>query len=194
MDTNEPLIQHQEHLFHLGEFCVALRTAIAGSGFGPDQVREIFRAFVTAECVGCRIRISGEELFALSQPPAAEYASAKTGRMRRGDCARQGCDSYYCLIGFKYYAEIDWPTILGQVERVRSDPATKPAVVNCRPSAWWALISAKVVGRTVTVTAVLLLMLLLKQLYQGGPIPLLREPEHFQVDVAPEGQQFEQPL
>jgi hypothetical protein len=34
-------------------------------------------------------RISGKELFALSQPPTAERATAKIGRLRLGDCARK---------------------------------------------------------------------------------------------------------
>jgi hypothetical protein len=188
METSELVIQRQEHLYRLGEFCAALRDAVAGAGFGPDEARELFRTYVAAECVGCKIHVSGEELFALSQPPAPEYASAKTGRLRRGDCARQGCDAYYYQVSFMHYAQIDWPTILCQVDRIRSVASSKPLVVNPRPAAWWSLMSARMLGKAVALTSVLLFLLLLRQLHQGGRIPLLREPEHFQVDVAPEGQ------
>src|SRR4051794_32043454 len=84
---------HQEHLKNLAPFCQAFGQALAGAGLGPEESVAAIRNGVAAECIQCGIRLSGEELWALMQPPAEKDPNPKVERLRLGDCARKGCDS-----------------------------------------------------------------------------------------------------
>ncbi len=180
----ELVTTRQEHLCQLAGFCKALDETLRSTGLTPEQSLQVFQIAVTAECVGCGIAISGNELFALSQPPAAERASIKTGRLRLGDCARQGCEAWHYRLAFRPQPQLDWPKLLGQVEsRQRQQPvAVHPAVPLWN---WVSLLRSRKVVRLGTALAALLLLLLIRHWQQGGRIPLLHEPENFKVDILP---------
>jgi hypothetical protein len=48
----------------------------------------------------------------------------------------------------------------------------------------------RLLGRLFVALAVASLLLLIRQWYRGGTIPLIREPENFQVDHLPPGRQI----
>lgn len=187
--SQETAIVRQEELRKLQAFCRALAEALRRGGLGPENVVAAWRAGVAAECPRCGISVSGDELFALSQPPAAEHGSAKIGRLRLGDCARSGCDSYHYQFTFKVHGQLDWSALVLQAEAIQQEqdhPAGSDAPQRLVGSSLASLLWASRRARRLWVAlAAVLLLLLIRQWYLGGRIPLIREPEHFRVDPAP---------
>ena len=180
MNADQLLIR-QMHLQKLEPFCQALDQALARAGLAPEQAHELWRVGVAAECTRCRIRIYGEELYALSQPPSEEYANAKLGRLRLGDCARSGCDSYYYRLTFFPCPEVNWAEILAAIERDPEGPAGQKAGEPAPNSGWRLLLRWPVTRRVSVALALVVMLLVFRQWYIGGRIPLLREPHKFQV-------------
>lgn len=187
--SRDTAIVRQEEIRKLQPFCRALAEALSRRGLGPENALAAWRAGVAAECARCGSSVSGDELFALSQPPAAEQASARIGRLRLGDCARSGCDSYHYQLTFKMQGQVDWAGLLLQVETIQQEqehPAGSDAAQRLVGSSLARLLwtSGRARRLWLALAAVLLLMLI-RQWYLGGRIPLIREPEHFRVDPAP---------
>jgi hypothetical protein len=180
----EPVIVREEHLLKLAPFCQALGEALGGSGLAPDQALGVWRAALTAQCARCGIPISGEELFALSQPPG-ENPSPKIRRLRLGDCARPGCDSYFYRLSFRAHPALDWPALLARTEAIRAELERPVSGRSGAAPFAKAVLHAGLTRRAAIALAVLLLLLLARHWYGGGGIPLLREPEHFRVAPAP---------
>ena len=166
----------QEHLQKLYPFCQALDRVLQNVTGEPSF--PIWHAAIVARCVCCDIEICGEELFALSQPPSAERANAKIGRLRRGDCARAGCNSYHYLLSFRPYGELNWPEMLQRIGREEDQPQSRRKA----GLAVWTLWSLPLVRRFTASCFFILLLLVLRQWYIGGRIPLLREPAKLAVD------------
>jgi len=178
----------QARLEMLEAFCQALDRAFTRAGLAPEKSDEAWRVGVAAECVRCGIRIYGEELHALSRPPAEEYANAKIGRLRLGDCARSGCDSYYYRLTFYPCPEVNWAEILAAIERDTEESAGQKAGEPAHNNGWRLLLHSSATRRVGVALAVVVILLVVRQWYIGGRIPLLREPHKFQ--VSPESTQF----
>lgn len=179
---------HQQHLLKLEPLCRFMDEALADAGLSPERIHDAFVTSVSAECVTCGIPASGEELYALSQAPSADHAHVKIGRLRMGDCAGEKCDSYYYRMTFKTFPGADWASLVSQFET--GEPQRKQAGVAGNQKDWFKKYFGTVrvpVHAWITLAA-LVLVLVVRQWYVGGRIPLLREPEHFKVDVAPEEQ------
>jgi hypothetical protein len=183
--VEESAIIRQENLLKLAPFCQALGEAFSRSGLTPDQALGVWRAALTAQCARCGIPISGEELFALSQPPG-DNPSPKIRRLRLGDCACAGCESYFYLLSFRAQPALDWPGLLARAEAIQAELA-RPAAAKRRTAALGkGLLHSGFTRRAAMALALLLLLLLIRRWHSGGAIPLLREPEHFRVAPAPE--------
>ncbi len=187
MDTlpSSPLVR-EEHLQKLAPFCRALGEALKQAGLASDQAEAVWRTSVTGECVLCGIRVTGDELSALTRSPDKD-PSEKIERLRLGDCARRGCDSFYYRLTFQTHPPLDWTKVLAQVETINDVPAEEApdeatdATVPERPA------RSGLVRRLCIAVAIVVVLLLARQWYLGGRIPLVREPEHFKVDPAPPG-------
>lgn len=175
----------QEHLQNLERFCQRLGSSLAESGLTPEECEAAWRVGVSAECVQCGIRLYGEELYALSQPPSPAHASPKIGRLRLGDCAREGCNSYYYRLTFYPHAKVDWQKMFDDINAEENSGPEE------RPHPWKALIRhAHVLGfsnrRLWLALGIIVLLLVARQFYRGGSIPLVREPENFRVGSDPQ--------
>jgi hypothetical protein len=178
------LLTRQEPLQSLASFCQALDGVFARAGLTPEQAQEVWRLGIAAECVTCRIHVYGEELYALSQPPSEKYANAKLGRMRLGDCARQGCNSYSYRLTFYPYANLDWQALLARLDaqgQATDQPGAQESTIR---HAWRRLLQSPKARHAILGLVLIVLLLGVRQWYIGGRIPLLREPQKFQ--VAPE--------
>ena len=179
----------QQHLLHLEDFCRGLGRALSRTGLTPAQVQAVWQSSVRAECVLCGIRVSGEELFALAQPPSALYGTVKLGRLRLGDCARHGCDSFYYRLIFQNYPRLNWPRLLAEAEAFQPEqPSPRqrrrfafrlPALPDFGEYSGFA-------RRGLVVLAAILFLLVARQWYRGGSLPLVRQPENFHVDPGPD--------
>ena len=187
--TRKPALTRQEHLHTLAQFVAALSRAIQQSSPAPEKLKEAVRASISAECVQCHTRVSGEELMELPELAPADASKNKAARLLQGYCVRNGCDSRYYSLTFADHPGVDWPKLLSQIEsapgeetdRVGDELALSPVdrIVRKR----------RLTVRVCVGIGVLALVLLIRQWYLGGRIPFIREPENFQVDRVPAGQQ-----
>src|SRR5437879_188454 len=150
MTENTPLVRI-EHLQRLGSLFRSVGRALARNGLSKERGCALMQSGVAAECVQCGIHVSGEELFALSQPSEGGKISSKVERLRLGDCARQGCDSFYYRVTFQSGAETDWAAILARAENPQEEPAAASgygvrermrAILSYRPRVSWRLWAA----------------------------------------------------
>jgi hypothetical protein len=176
----QPVLVREEQLPQLEAFCRRLVEALGRAGLEPDKSFEALRGSLTGECVKCGFRVSGEECFALSQVADGEGLVGTLQRLHLGDCARPGCESYSYRLRFQRHPDTDWIAILSQVEHIKEEQAGKSAAV--RRAA-----SLGVIRRVGLALVIVALLLLFRQWYFGGRIPLIREPEKFRVDPAPPG-------
>ena len=180
--TLESFLERQEHVQNLSQFSQRLAGALGQCAPGPDQLRPALRAALSGECVQCGIRITGEELIDLSQPTTTAESDPKIARLRQGYCARNHCDSYYYRLTFRTHPDLDWTRLL--------DSQTPPTAVEEETIKTTPGVGRRgLLGRLFVALAVASLLLLIRQWYLGGTIPLIREPENFQVDHLPPGRQ-----
>jgi len=176
----QPVAVREEHLLQLAPFCRSLVEALRLAGVRPDKSLEVLRASLTGECVKCGYRVSGEECFALSQAADTEAMSGTVRRLHLGDCARAGCESYFYRLSFQRHPDADWVVILSQVQRIQAEQAAASA-------AGRRAARLGVARRVGLALVIVVLLLLFRQWYFGGRIPLIREPEKFHVDPASPG-------
>ncbi len=179
------VIVRQEHLQKVAPFCRALAEALRQAGMGLEQSGTVFAGSVSGECVTCGITVSGQELFALSQPPSAELAGVKIGRLRRGYCAREGCDSCYYTLSLQPHPKVGWPKILSGLGLCASESPARELRQGGGGGSWRPRISFRILRPFLLVLLGTVLLWGLRQWYMGGRIPLVREPEKFRVDPAP---------
>lgn len=172
----------------LGSFCSATEKILC-EHWETFDTPQVWHICVSGQCRKCGLWISGDELYALAYAPRAEYATAKTGRMRLGFCAREGCDGYDYKVRFWDQEEVDWPALLEEVDRLREREALeakarKSLRMKWRNSEWPE--NVRYYGlRAGAVAACLAGLFVARQYYQGGAIPIIREAEQFQLQMLP---------
>jgi hypothetical protein len=186
----ESFLERQEHVQNLSRFSQRLAGALGQSAPGPDQLRPALCAAVSGECVQCGIRITGEELIELSQPAETAESNPKIARLRQGYCARNHCDSYYYRLTFRTHPDLDWTMLLSRADSLNEAQALPAAVEEDTNKTTPGVGRRRLVGRIFVALAVVSLLLLVRQWYRGGRIPLIREPENFQVDHLPPDRQI----
>jgi hypothetical protein len=186
---SEVAITTKEPLLRLQILCERLYQEIRKHGLTHEEAFAVLHSSVSAECVDCGIMVSGEELFAVSQPPVETETSPKIARMRLGDCARKGCNCLYYEFTFKPYPRVDWPSLLEQAKVVKEDKGSE--AINGRKllralSVHWN----RGLARRIALAAILVVALFVAHQYRyGGRIPLIREPERFRVGYSVSEQQ-----
>jgi hypothetical protein len=172
-------------------FCRSLQDAL-GRRYPSADVAGIWRRYVSAECPACGIQVYGDELRALALPPSAELASAKVGRMRFGNCARQGCDAWHYCVHLWNQQEIEWPGFDEAAEAPACD-----ANLSFSPEGSWLrfgslqarlLVYWPLAFRRCAIAflpfGLILALWLAREFYLGGRVPYLREPEKFRIETA----------
>lgn len=177
--TNSRPVAFQE----LPRRCQSLATAIRECGVAAENVRGVFDAAVAVECEQCHIRMSGAELFDLAQPPDPAAAPfPRLERLRQGYCPRADCNSYHARMELKEIPGIIWSKVLTRADAAAAaldelEPPPAEVTEARRRTARWTLFGRAAIG-----LAAILILLLIRQWYVGGRIPLLREPQQFIAD------------
>ena len=177
-------ITRQVPLVRLETFCRSLQEA-TDLVYDSSESADIWRLHISAECPACGIRTSGEELRALAFPPCAEFASAKIGRMRLGSCARHGCEAWDYSVHLWNQEGIDWPILLKAADKLGQAIDTSPKVSGHGSLAGFGQPAASYAVRVAGMLGIVFTLWLARELYLGGRIPLLREPEKFKIDTTP---------
>jgi hypothetical protein len=142
-----------------------------------DKLRPALDEALSAECVQCQIKLTGADL--LKFGAGETETDPKLERLKTGYCARNGCDSHYYRVHCAPHPQLDWPKILNPAQEI-----VTAATESERVAKKLARLQRhhKNILRTATAIGVLLLVLILRQIYIGGTIPFIREPENFKVD------------
>jgi len=182
----EQVITRQLHLEALAKFAGHLVTALREVGVAGSDLRPRLDQSLTLECAQCGITLIPEDLMALSLPAAEPTAAASTKveRLRRGYCARNGCESYYYRLLLTPAPGLDWATILARTESLAAATADEESGRRTAVAGFSRAIPWRLLGRVAAGIACVAALLMLRQWMVGGRIPFLREPEPFQVDPA----------
>ncbi len=177
----------EEPIPRLEPIVFALSQAAKGCGESSEKVSAALRVALSAQCDRCGTRVTGEELLLLSGLPAAQE-SGRIKLLRSGRCARRECPCDRYRLVFQNHPDLDWAKLFASGEKEPPEPGETAAAAPAdapqtpkRTSRWHTAVRVGIL-----IVAVLLLFIL-RQLYYGGRIPLIREPEKFRVDPAPSG-------
>jgi hypothetical protein len=155
----------------------SLTAALSEAGISDGQLGEILSKYVSAECVLCGTRVSGEEIRGITSAAEESLApGSKFDRLKRGSCVKIGCISCYYRVHLREHPGLDWTTIR---ERASEDEAFKEAKAARKRS----------LIRVVLGVGVILILLLCRYVMYFGHLPLLQKPHKYTVDpasVAPE--------
>jgi len=183
----DPILVRQQPIQSLGRFSLALAEALNQSTSAPDKFRGAVLTAFSGECIQCGIRVSGEELLTLCEPAEADETNPRVARLKQGYCARNGCNSYYYRLIFTGHPDIDWTRVLSQTEPQEAEHVKQADAECAAVEAAKRAVRRRMAGRVLVGVAVVALLLLIRQWFVGGTIPLVREPENFQVDPVPPG-------
>lgn len=180
-DTNAQT--SQVALRELPQLAASLRQAIARMP-APEKTRAAVEAALSAHCVQCAIPLTGPDLLALPESP-----DPRLERIRQGYCARNGCDCHFYNVTRAPHPDLDWAKLLSETNA----SVEAQAALAAAQSQWNRKQQRKVKAIRIGIAvAALAAAYVARQLYLGGRIPFLREPETFQVDTQPaEPEQFQ---
>jgi hypothetical protein len=111
----------------------------------------------------------------LTQPHDGKDLSVSLKRLRLGFCANPECQAFHCQLTFKPGDPADWNAGLKRTDRRLQDQEDSRAG---RGKRW----RSELVRPAAIALAAVVILLLVRQLYFGGRIPWVREPEKFRVD------------
>src|SRR4051812_9962787 len=142
-----------------------------------DRLRAALDQALSAECVACGIRLSGSELLKFQEETSDD---PRVERLRIGYCARNGCESLFYRVTCAPHPQINWPGLLNPTHELTAEE--KEAAEALAKKQAVAKLRNKTLVRTGVALAVLLIVFAIRQIYMGGSIPFIREPEKFKVD------------
>lgn len=143
----------------------------------PDRLRAAVDQALSAECVQCGIRLTGWEVLQFGEEASSD---ARVERLRSGYCARNGCESLFYRVTCAAHAEINWPALLNPTQTLTD--AERAALEELGKKKARAKLLNRTLLRAGIAVAALLIVFVIRQIWVGGTIPFIREPEDFQVD------------
>ncbi len=174
----------QEHLANLPAFIAGLARYLDGQGAtqGANAGGCLLSTAVQAHCVQCGIGVTGAELMALLGESKGDARSSKVERLGKGYCARNGCTSYYYRVEFADVPSVNWSETIARAEMLPVLAQTEATATRPLTSYLADFLVPKHALSLTGLVATLVVFWLARQYYVGGTIPLLREPERFEVD------------
>src|SRR5262245_37437736 len=125
--VHDVFLFREESLARLERVVVALNEASRFYGLGQEKACAALRVALAAECPSCHMRVTGNELLALAQPPDAKANSSRIKRLRVGCCANPDCDSPAYHLIFQTHPDLDWDKLFSQVQRLKEEEQAKTA-------------------------------------------------------------------
>ena len=160
----------------LVDFCRNLGETIARQP-EPDRLRAAIDQAWSAECVQCGIRLSGSELLKFREETSDD---PRVERLRMGYCARNACESRFYRVTLAPHEQVNWPALLNPAYALGAEQ--KATVTSSARRRSFAEFRQKALVRMVFFVFVLLIVFIIRQIYLGGSIPFVRQPEDFRVD------------
>jgi len=102
-----------------------LGRALGDLGVGGSDIDRLLCEAVEAECILCRITVSGADLIStcLHGDTDPSAANDKLTRLRQGYCCRKGCLSNYYVVRFAPSAGIEWSEVWDRAQPGLGSPA-----------------------------------------------------------------------
>jgi len=163
----------------------SLAAALSEAGFTGSELNEIFSKNVRGECVQCGIQISGDDMGHIALiGEEKDLPDSKLDRLRRGYCARNGCDSFYYHVHLGDYRNLDWVRI-----KEGADNRGVAAQVEASRAAGVAsrVVRRRLLLRVGAGVAVVVILLLWRHWYYYGYVPLLQKPHKYTIDPSSAG-------
>jgi len=160
----------------LAEFSRSLAATISKQP-EPDRMRAAIDTALSAQCVQCGIKLSGSELLKFEEDASDD---PRVERLRIGYCARNGCESLFYRVTCAPHPQINWPGLLNPAHELTADEKTAAEALHKKRAI--AKLRNKTFLRVGIAVAALLIVFVIRQIYLGGSIPFIREPEDFNVD------------
>jgi hypothetical protein len=174
----ESVFVSQQHLQSLRSVVWAIAKHLEQNAQQNPGYRDSIRAAISAECVQCGMRLTGEDLLDWLQTDGSTAASPKLTRLHQGYCARRGCDSYYYTLTLKPCARTDWKELVAQTEPMPRFGQDQTVTSTRGPKLKYGVFAKSVaIG-----LGLVMFLILLRHYYLGSPIPWVREAEDFKVD------------
>jgi hypothetical protein len=168
----------QMTIAELADFSASLQTTVSATP-ETEKLRPALHDALSAECVQCGIRLSGEDILNF---PAVEN-EPRYERLRAGYCARAGCDARFYRVTCAPHPHLNWPVLLSPAQDLTAQREADEFHSEKRAaSRQW---QKKNILRLGLIVGVLLVVLLMRHIQMGGTIPFVREPENFRVDKNP---------
>jgi hypothetical protein len=125
----------------LGGLSTALARALGDLGVGSGDISTLLAGAVEAQCVLCRITVSGTELISagLGTDTAGAGPNEKLARLRLGYCCRNGCASSFYVVRFAPRPGVEWSELW---DRLCLGPSTEPAEDVASSPRWRNLLAA----------------------------------------------------
>jgi hypothetical protein len=166
----------QKTIKEVVEFGRSLAQTIANEK-EADRLRAAVDQALSAECIQCGIRLTGWEVLQFGEEVSTD---ARVERLRSGYCARNGCESLFYRVSCAPHPEINWSALLNPTQTLTEEE--RAAAEKSAKKSAHAKTRNKALIRTGIAIAALLIVFIIRQIYVGGSIPFIREPEDFRVD------------
>ena len=165
----------------LRAFHRALTQALAEVAPKAGPANELAAAGLSLQCEQCGIQITGPEWVGVvqSEDPAT-LGDPRLSRLHQGYCGRKDCQSYYYRVSFAPLPGVDWAGVLG---RIGQEPAPAAAATISETPPGAKTVSRRQLAIRLTIgMVVVVLLLLVRRLWTGGSIPILRPARKYTVD------------
>ncbi|NLH71897.1 MAG: hypothetical protein GX456_02455 [Verrucomicrobia bacterium] len=162
----------------------AILEALAVAELPADEISDVFKNYVVAECLQCGTRVTGDELARLAlgnqlQPDADQ----KLSRLKTGYCARSQCESYYYRLILTEHPKVDWTELARSLAHTAAAPTTTPAPdKHAGTLAPW--LQHPQARRVLAGIAILLALLVARHFMTGGRLPFVHKKPVYVVDPA----------
>jgi hypothetical protein len=142
------------------------------------KLRPAVEGALAGECVQCGLRLSGLDL--LQFGAGEDNGDPRLERLRIGYCGRNGCESLFYRVMCAAHPEIDWPKLIHPAHTISEEEkagAQREVAKDAAKTRW-----KKRGLRLAIALGALLILFVIRQIWVGGTIPFIREPEDFKVD------------
>lgn len=185
MSHREP-ITRKLALTQLAPFAHGARAALSQAGVADLEHVRVFQTHVTARCCLCDARPSSEVLGALLTGAELEAGrpAEELARLRQEFCLRAGCESRFYELTFTPLPAVNWAAIGMDAQLKVPGPSVALAVSGAVVRTTAQTIRAQLTWKLAAAVALLLALVLWRQWWTGGSIPLLREARPFSSEVS----------
>jgi hypothetical protein len=172
----------QVRVEHLVRYYTCLAQALMETGVTGQKLNELFSKNIVAECMRCRIRVTGDELAIIAVTDKnAKLSHPKFERLRCGCCAREGCESFSYFVHFQNGCNIEWRAIAEKAFQLLTAMEVKEREQQKSAGVYERKRKAQ---RIAIGMAMMTGLLLVRFVWHNGRLPMVHKTPNYQVDAS----------